>query len=576
MPTTLPPTPTADPDEPNEPAPTLPALAINGVTVTEGDNGAVSAIFAVTLSAASRSSVTVDFAVADNTATAPADYSSASGSLTFAPGVTRRSITVLIQGDMLDESNETFFVTLFNARNASVSTGQALGRIVDDDPPPALSIADITVPEGNSGPVEAVFNIALSTVSGKTITVNYATTDGIALAGDDYLAASGLLTFPPGALTQTVRITINGDTVVEANETFWVNLTNPVNTTIADNQAVGAILNDDSLTIAIDDVTVTEGDTGTVAAIFTVSLSTPSALPVQVNYATADNSAMAPADYTTIPTATLTFAPLVTIQTITVPVQGDTIVENNETFLVNLSNPINAAIADGQGLATIVDNDHAGDLCASPGITLTATADTHLRSNQPDTSFGLSLDLRTRPVTLNPRNSLIRFDLTPVPANSLITCAALLLSQTSAPEAGQIIEIHRVITNWIESEATWNQHAAGLPWATPGGDFDPGAVATFVPTTTNHIVSITSLAQFWTDNSAANFGLLLQAQNAGSNEEIIYASRENGINPPPRLIIEYVSPLVTNADQGIRPIRPNAGEPSRPGQNRVFLPVIVK
>ncbi len=691
--TALPPSDDRDePDEPDQPTPTPtplpPALTIDSVTVTEGDSGTVNAVFNVSLSTASRNPVTVDFATSDNTATAPADYIAASGSLTFAPGMTRQTITVLVRGDTLNEPDETFFVTLFNARNASIRIGQALGRIINDDPPPALSIGDITVPEGDSGAVEAIFTVALSTASGKTITVNYATIPGSALPGEDYLTASGLLTFPPGSLTQTISVPVIGDTVVEANEIFWVKLSNPIGASLANERGEGVILNDDGLTISIDDVAVTEGDSGEVAAIFTVSLSTLSVLPVLVEYATADNSATAPADYTAIPTTTLTFTPGVisrtiavavqgdtlheldetflvilanpssgtlfkhqgvgaildddprptltindvtvtegdsgvtnaiftvflegpttltaavnyatangaamagsdyiaasgsltfspgiTRQLITVQVLGDTIPENNETFLVNLSNPTNANIADGQGLGTIIDDDRSGDVCSSPVMTLTATADTHLRSNQPNSNFGSDIDLRTRPITLNPRNTLIRFDLSTVPANSLITCAALLLNQTSAPETGQIIEIHRLMTGWVEDEATWHQRAASLPWATPGGDFDPTAVATFVPTTTNHAIGITSLAQLWTDNSASNFGLLLLARNVGSYGEITYASRENGGNPPPRLILEYISPLTFNAGQQTETILPDVSRLARPEEKVIYLPLIVK
>ena len=693
-PTPVPSTPDApdEPDKPDKPTPTPtqlpPALTIDSVTVTEGDSGTVSAVFNVTLSAASGNPVTVDFATSDNTATAPADYLAASGSLTFAPGVTRQSITVLIRGDTLNEPDETFFVTLSNARNASIRTGQALGRIINDDPPPALSIGDITVPEGDSGAVEAIFTVALPTASGKTITVNYATIPGTALPGEDYLTASGLLTFPPGSLTQTISVPVIGDTVVEANETFWVELSNPTEASLANERGEGVILNDDGLTISIDDVAVTEGDSGEVELLFTVSLSSLSALPVLVEYATADYNAIAPADYTAIATTTLTFAPGVISRTIAVAVQddtlheldetflvilanpssgtlfkhqgvgaildddprptltindvtvtegdsgvtnaiftvflegpttltaavnyatangtamagsdyiaasgsltfspgitrqfitiqilGDTIPESNETFLVNLSNPTNAAIADGQGLGTIIDDDRSGDVCSSPIMTLTATADTHLRINQPNSNFGSDIDLRTRPITLNPRNTLIQFDLSTVPANSLITCAALLLNQTSAPETGQIIEIHRLMTGWVEDEATWRQRAASLPWATPGGDFDPIAAATFVPTTTNHAIGITSLAQLWADNSASNFGLLLLARNVGSNGEITYASRENGGNPPPRLILEYVSPLTFNAGQQTETILPDADGLARPEEKVVYLPLIVK
>src|SRR5205823_8742685 len=95
-------------------------------------------------------------------------------------------------------------------------------------------------------------------------------------AGNVCVRARGTVTFNSGVTTQTIPVTINGDTTFEPDETFVVNLTTPVNATISDNQGQGTIKNDDASpnpSISIDDVTVTEGDSGTTSANFTVSLS---------------------------------------------------------------------------------------------------------------------------------------------------------------------------------------------------------------------------------------------------------------------------------------------------------------
>ena len=120
--------------------------------------------------------------------------------------------------------------------------------------------------------------------------------------------------------TQTVSVAVLGDTVVEPNETFVVNLSGAVNATIADNQGVGTIVDNDAVpSLAINDVTVTEGDSGSVNAVFTVNLSAPSGLPVSVKYATANGTATAGSDYTA-KSGTLTFAAGVTTQTMSVAV----------------------------------------------------------------------------------------------------------------------------------------------------------------------------------------------------------------------------------------------------------------
>jgi uncharacterized delta-60 repeat protein/CSLREA domain-containing protein len=339
-----------------------PSLSINDITVTEGDAGTVNAVFTVTLSAASGQTVTVDFATADGTALQPGDYTSNSGTLTFAPGETTRTITVAVNGDVLDEVNETYFINLTNAANATISDSQGLGTITDDDAAPSLSINDITVTEGNSGTVNAVFTVTLSAASGQTVTVDFATADGTALQPGDYTSNSGTLTFAPGETTKTVTVAVKGDVLDEANETYFINLTNAANATISDAQGLGTVTDDEGApSLSINDITVTEGDSGTVNAVFTVTLSAASGQTVTVDFATADGTALQPGDYTSN-SGTLTFAPGETTKTITVAVNGDVLDEVNETYFINLTNAANATISDSQGLGTVTDDDGAGTL----------------------------------------------------------------------------------------------------------------------------------------------------------------------------------------------------------------------
>ncbi len=340
-----------------------PSISITDVTVTEGDTPQArgNAVFTVTLSAASGQTVTVDYATADDLASAGSDYMASAGTLTFSPGATTQTIAVVVNGETLDEPHETFFINLSNPTNATIADNQGRGTITDDDPSPSISINDVTVAEGNApqGGVSAVFTVTLSAVSGQVVTVDYATADDIAIAGNDYLAGSGTLTFLPGATTQTIAVVVNGERFDEPHETFFVNLSNPTNATIANNQGRGTITNDDSPpSISINDVTVTEGNAqqGGVNAVFTVNLSAVSDQIVTVDYATADGTATAGNDYVA-GAGTVNFPAGTTTQTITVIVNGDRVDEPNETFVVNLGNPSNATIADGQGQGTINDDD---------------------------------------------------------------------------------------------------------------------------------------------------------------------------------------------------------------------------
>jgi len=234
-------------------------------------------------------------------------------------------------------------------------------QVTGGAPVPTLSINDVSVTEGNAGTATATFTVTLSAAASSAVTVNYATADGTATAGTDYVAGSGTVTFAAGQLTKTVAVTVNGDATVEPNETFLVNLASPTGATIADAQGQGTITNDDVAplpTLSVGDVSVTEGNAGTATATFTVTLSAAASTAVTVNYATADGTAAAGSDYVA-GSGTLTFAAGQTAKTVLVSINGDAAVEPDETFVVNLSGAASATIADAQGQGTIVNDDVA-------------------------------------------------------------------------------------------------------------------------------------------------------------------------------------------------------------------------
>ncbi|MDX6081315.1 putative Ig domain-containing protein [Xanthomonas campestris pv. incanae] len=227
--------------------PSQPTLSINDVSVNEGNAGTSNATFTVSLSQpAGAGGASFDIATADGSAIAGVDYvaSSLTGQ-TIPAGSSSATFTVLVNGDTLSEPNETFFVNVSNVSGAGVSDAQGQGTIVNDDAQPTLSIDDVSVNEGNSGTTTATFTVTLSAASGQTVSVNYASADGTATAGSDYVARSGTLTFAPGTTAQGVAITVNGDTALEPNETFSVGLSGASNASIARATGAGTILNDD-------------------------------------------------------------------------------------------------------------------------------------------------------------------------------------------------------------------------------------------------------------------------------------------------------------------------------------------
>ena len=258
----------------------LPTLSINNVNANEGNAGTTPFVFTVTLSAASASTVTVNYATADGTATSGSDYAATSGTLTFNPGITTQTITVNVNGDTTVEPNEPFVVNLSVPTNATIATAQGTGTIVNDDvaPLPTLSINNVNANEGNAGTTPFVFTVTLSAASASTVTVNYATADGTATSGSDYAATSGTLTFNPGITTQTITVNVNGDTTVEPNEPFVVNLSAPTNATIATAQGTGTIVNDDAGTPAVASVIPTLEDWAMVALAILLAASAMHAL----------------------------------------------------------------------------------------------------------------------------------------------------------------------------------------------------------------------------------------------------------------------------------------------------------
>ncbi len=340
---------------------TPPSLTINDVSVVEGSSGTTTATFTVSLSSpAPATDITFDIATQDNTATtANSDYVAKTQTGQIIPaGQQTYTFTVNVNGDVAIEPNETFFVNVTNVSGATLADGQGVGTIQNDDVP-ALSINDVSLTEGNGGTKTFTFTVSLSAPAPSTVMFDIATQDNTATVADsDYIVSSlTARTITTGNSTFTFDVTVNGDANVETDETFFVNVTNVSGATVSDAQGLGTILNDDSPQLTVNDVTVTEPDSGATIAQFTVTLSPTSTQTVMVNYTTADNTAIAPTDYQTT-SGTLTFTPGQSTQTIDVPVNGDTTNEAIcETFFLNLSTPVNAAISDPQGIGSITDND---------------------------------------------------------------------------------------------------------------------------------------------------------------------------------------------------------------------------
>ena len=225
-----------------------PSISVRDVVVAEGNSGTTQATFVVALSGPASQSVSCSFATANGTATAGSDYVATSGALTFAIGEVEKPVVVLINGDTVDEAQETLFLDISNVQNATVSSSRGTGFIIDDDGP-TISINDVGVTEGNSGTKAATFTLTLSGPSVEAIAIRAITTPGTAIASSDYNSINLVVVFQPGVVTRTFDVGIIGDTNLESNEAFVVNLSDPFGTTIADGAGTGTILDDDTLVV---------------------------------------------------------------------------------------------------------------------------------------------------------------------------------------------------------------------------------------------------------------------------------------------------------------------------------------
>ncbi len=341
---------------------TIPEISINDVTRAEGD-GLNQLSFTVTLSNASGQPVNLNYSTENGIATGGSDYVTISNSLlTFSPGETSKQIVVNILGDFVVEPDETFFLNITSATNAVIADSQGVATLLNDDAAGTIQFQSSSFSVGEADGTAAVTITRTGGLS-QGVSVRFVTVDGSALAGDDYSSVRTTVVFEPDQATKVVNIPINNDNIDESDETVILALESPTGGAIL-GSPINAILtiidNDGAPVLSVNNVSQSEGNSGTTAFTFTVSLTGQSANPVNVFYSTADGTATAPSDYASTQQGTLTFEPGESTKQVTVLVNGDFNNEANETFFVNLSGPVGATIGVGQGVGTISNDDVGG------------------------------------------------------------------------------------------------------------------------------------------------------------------------------------------------------------------------
>ena len=439
-------------------------LVISDASASEGNAGTKLFTFTVSLSKAVAGTVSFDIATANGTASAGSDFVTLSlAGQTIPAGMTSKNFSVTVNGDTAIEGDETFLVNVTNVSGIAVARSQGVGTIVNDDatplahavpvspvggaagthqyysivvpsgktnlsvttsggagdvdlyvrngalptlglanatslgndnaesvsiddpvadtwyvlvysyaassgatlvatyapaPPPTISISDAATSEGHGGSKLVNFTVSLSATSGSPVGFDVASENGTAVAGSDYAAvALAGQSIPAGQTSANVSVTINGDTAVEGNETFAVELRNLSGAVAGKTRGQGRITNDDLASISIGDVTIAEGDSGTSTATFVVRLDKPMPSPVTYDIATSNGSASSGSDYVARALNGRFIDAGRSTQVFEVTINGDSTNEGGETFNVGLSNVGGALVGDATAVGIISNDD---------------------------------------------------------------------------------------------------------------------------------------------------------------------------------------------------------------------------
>lgn len=334
------------------------SVGVDDVSRDEGDTGTTPFTFILTLAADVQDGIEIDYATQAVTATQGGDYVGHTGSVFFAgDAFEQHAVTVLVKGDGAAESDEAFHLALGSDHPAFVADDAGVGTILDDDTI-YLLVDSPSVVEGDSGSVDLVFTLELThDIDPFEVAVE---TVGDSADTEDYEDVVDTVSFAGTAgETHTVAVSVTGDDVVEGDETFSLHV-NPTDPEVVSNDGTGTILDDDTATVAIDDVVLAEGDEGTTDFVFTLTLSAPVQKAFDVGYQTVDETAAAGSDYTAT-SGSISLGQGSTSETVTVVVHGDEVGESDEGFVVEIfaTLPAGVTFTDGQGDGFVLDDDVA-------------------------------------------------------------------------------------------------------------------------------------------------------------------------------------------------------------------------
>ncbi len=324
-----------------------------------GDESKGILTFTVSLNTLSGLAVTGKASTVNGSATSNADFNALTSiPFTIPAGSSSTVISVTIHEDLSDEYDEQFFVNLSNLVNTQEGDSSATGKILDNDLPPTVTISGTSAQESSE---RLVFNVSISTASGKDIKLQVNTFDGSTTATSDYVQQSDRsFTIAAGKSSETIVVQVINDQSDEPDETLTLNtaLIDPSTATLLSHNVTGTIIDDDlPPTLTVADLSAGESS-GSLK--FVLKLSAPSAYPIQGTVNTANGTASAGNDYTALVATPFSF-PIGSAQvTITVPVLNDLEMETNETLTLTVADLSGASKQDATAIGTIQDEDSTG------------------------------------------------------------------------------------------------------------------------------------------------------------------------------------------------------------------------
>lgn len=402
---------------------------------------------------------------------------------------------------------------------------------------PSISIHDAAITEADSGTVNLAFTLSLSFPGSETVTVDYATADGSAVGGGDYIAAAGQALFQPGQVSRPVIVQIIGDLQNEPDETFSVHLSNPGNAVLADGEGIGTILDNDAPPVADFSADPRSGIP-----------------PLSVNFSDQSGG--------TVGSYSWDFG------------DGNTSTQQNPAHVYAAAGTytVRLAVSGPTGSDTLV---RPGYISAASRLTVSfqegvdgysGSRDAWLNSTAAAANYGAAaqLEIDGSPATA----ALFYWDVRAIPPGSVIEEVSMTLDVTNN-SAGQSYEFYEVLRPWVEGEATWNEAAAGQSWGAPGanGGGDRGAtvLGSIVGVNGSNTLPLLpeglAVVQSWIDAPAGNHGLILLDYLKADNKMVI-SSREK--SPPadrPKLTVTYSLPVGAGLLAGAPGTMPEAQAP---------------